>query len=208
MRLFGIAMIVSVLCLAFSSVLPVEYSNADVCHTQVRRFSGSAYVAPVVNHVNYAYPQVYAVPIQQDYYFSAQDYYKEKLLLDTIKTEIQKVNESNKEQYIKTLELLLKLKTGQVEIVPGGTPVNPGQVIPEQIKGTNVDPKFLDVVVTNCLECHNSKIKKGNLSLENLDVLSETMKWKMHSLVCAEVMPPKAKMDIETKKLFFRFAEQ
>lgn len=194
----------ALLCVLSAGVFPALMSSADVCHVQRAVVGHNVhYSAPVVqSYSNFSqiYPQVIAVPVQSEYYYSINDHYRDKLLLDAIKNEVQKINETNKDQYIKTLELLLKLKGGGAVVPPNAD----GSIVPEEVN----DNPLAVAVSQHCIKCHNDRVSKGSLSLTNLDKIDSLTRWKMHSMVCAGTMPPAPArvVDNNVKALFYKYA--
>ena len=153
-----------------------------------RAFTHSSYVAPYVAPVqsyHYVAPKVIQVPVNQDYYYSVNDYYRDKLLVDALAgrvAELQASKDGEAAKYRELLEMVLKIQTGQ-----------PGNVVPQpaapQAKSTAAHPELAAYVSAACLKCHGDQKPKGGLSLVDMDAMSEGARWKMYALVNSGEMP-------------------
>lgn len=153
----------------------------------------SQYVAPVYHDVERV--RVLRVAVQDDYYYSAQNYYQSSLIADAVVGRL--------------------IGKGWAPIGPGGIAPAPTDrpVMPpakdSRPGGGEVSAALRKSIDTHCLKCHNDDGKKdGGLSLVDPTLMPEGQRWKMHGYVHIGKMPSglPAISDAEVEE-FLRFAD-
>ena len=142
----------------------------------------------------------YAVPTYGGYY-SLQDYYSQQA-----KLQLQSQQNDQSKAYLEIIKLLIaQQQQNNGQLLPQQQPL---QLQPQAQSNTS-DPQLVAYINQSCIKCHNSITARGGLNLENLDSLSQLMKYKMATEVCCGSMPQGGQPAPDNiKKLFCEFAKQ
>lgn len=128
-------------------------------------------------------PYVLPVEITKDYYFSINDYYRDKILVDAVAGRVVE---------------LWKGEKG--EVIPKLTP-------PEKTS-TAVPEGLVKVVEVSCIKCHGPTTPGGRVDLSDLGSVDPGLRWYAHGLVNSGEMPKGvAALKDEEVLLFYEWAK-
>ncbi len=169
------------LCVAMVSMADAQVIRRS-CYQTYQPTYAPTYQAQTY-HAPYYQPQYYVQPyalptyITNDYYFSVDSYYRDKLLVDAI-----------------TGRLTLLGLTGQ----PAGPPMQgaprrpapqPDPIEQPVLISTPVPDGLKNIVDAKCVKCHGATTPGGRANLSELATVSEGVRWQAHGLVNAGEMP-------------------
>jgi hypothetical protein len=163
-----------------SGVLRLQRNRIVAFNACGTHHNGHAAAVVVDHHGHHVYGhqvRVLAVETHNDYYYSVQSYYRDKLLADAVALRVTELIKGG----------IIDRKVLPVPPMPSAGEEKPGPAkTPTRL---TIDPKLVKVVEERCLKCHTNEKPDGGLSLEDLSTLSAVTLNKMYRLVNTGRMP-------------------